>query len=65
MKRQVVTWETQVQKEECRLDSSGTRQEQQANLTVLPQTLYQRDISDSAVLTTYHSLHMQHLKKNS
>ena len=30
---------------------------------VLPQTLYQRDISDSAVLTTCHSLHIQHLKE--
>ena len=25
--------------------------------------LYQRDVSDSAVLTTYHSLHIQHLKE--
>ena len=32
---------------------------------VLPQTLYQRDVSDSAFLTTYHSLHIQHLKRSS
>ena len=32
---------------------------------ILPQTLYQRDVSDSAVLTTYHSLHIQHLKRSS
>ena len=32
---------------------------------VLPQTLYQRDVSDSAVLTKYHSLHIQHLKSSS
>ena len=29
------------------------------------QTLYQRDVSDSAVLTTYHSLHIQQLKRSS
>ena len=29
------------------------------------QTLYQRDVSDSAVLTTYHSLHIQHLQRSS
>ena len=28
-------------------------------------TLYQRDVPDSAVLTTYHSLHIQHLKRSS
>ena len=32
---------------------------------VLPQTLHQLDISDSAVLTTYHSLYIQHLKRSS
>ena len=32
---------------------------------VHPQTLYQRDVSDSAVLTTYHNLHIQHLKRSS
>ena len=31
----------------------------------IPQTLYQRDVSDSAFLTTYHSLHIQHLKRSS
>ena len=31
--------------------------------TVLPQTLYQRGVSVSAFLTTYHSLHIQHLKE--
>ena len=29
----------------------------------IPQTFYQRNVSDSAVLTTYHSLHIQHLKE--
>ena len=28
-------------------------------------TLYQRNVSDSAFLTTYHSLHIQHLKRSS
>ena len=28
-------------------------------------TLYQRDVSDSAVLTTYHCLHIQHLRRSS
>ena len=28
-------------------------------------TLHQHDVSDSAVLTTYHSLHIQHLKRSS
>ena len=32
---------------------------------LLPQTLYQRDIPNSAVLMTYHSLHIQHLKRSS
>ena len=31
--------------------------------TTFEETLYQRDVSDSAVLTTYHSLHVQHLKE--
>ena len=31
----------------------------------LPQMLYQWDVPDSAVLTTYHSLHIQHLKRSS
>ena len=32
---------------------------------VLPQTLHQRDVPDSAFLTTYHNLHIQHLKRSS
>ena len=32
---------------------------------VPPQTLYQWHVPDSAVLTTYHSLHIQHLKRSS
>ena len=32
---------------------------------VLPQTLCQRDVPDSAFLTTYHSLHIQYLKRSS
>ena len=32
---------------------------------LLPQTLYLRDVSDSAVRTTYHSLHIEHLKRSS
>ena len=31
----------------------------------LPQTLYQLDVSDSAFLTTYHNLHILHLKRSS
>ena len=33
--------------------------------TVLPQMLYQWDVSGSAFRTTYHSLHIQHLKRSS
>ena len=32
---------------------------------ILPQTLYQLDISGSASLTTYHSLHIQYLQRSS
>ena len=32
---------------------------------VLPQTLHQQDVPDSAFLTTYHSLHIQYLKRSS
>ena len=32
---------------------------------VLSQTLYQLDVSDSALLTTYHSLHIQYLQRSS
>ena len=32
---------------------------------VLPQTLYQPDVSDRASLTTYHSLHVQYLQRSS
>ena len=28
-------------------------------------TLHQRDVPDSAFLTTYHNLHIQHLKRSS
>ena len=31
----------------------------------LPQTLHPRDVLDSAFLTTYHNLHIQHLKRSS
>ena len=32
---------------------------------ILPKTLYQLDVSDSAFLTTYHSLHTQYLQRSS
>ena len=32
---------------------------------VLPQTLHQRDVPDSAFLTTNHNLHIHHLKRSS
>ena len=41
---------------------SGTTFEEQL---LFPQTLYQLDISGSAFLATYHSLHIQHLKRSS
>jgi hypothetical protein len=31
----------------------------------VPETLYQRGVSDSALLTTYHSLHIQYLQRSS
>ena len=34
-------------------------------VTVLPKTLYQLDVSDSAFLITYHSLHIQYIQRSS
>ena len=42
----------------ARFTTAGTTFEE-----VLPQTLYQRDVSDSAVLTTYQSAHTASKKK--
>ena len=36
-----------------------------AGTTFLPKTLYQLDVSSSAFLTTYHSLHIQYLQRSS
>ena len=36
-----------------------------AGTTVLPKMLYQLDVSGSASLTTYHSLHIQYLQRSS
>ena len=32
---------------------------------ILPKMLYQLDVSDSAFVTTYHNLHIQHLQRSS
>jgi hypothetical protein len=46
-------------------DILGKRHNSIYKLYLLPQTLYQPDVPDSAFLTTYHSLHMRHRKRSS